>query len=51
MEKNFQSAGARLLTIKGEVGKPPDLKPFATLWKGTESLDATLGVLDSFVRV
>ena len=50
-EKNFQSTGARLLTIEGEVGKPPDLKPIATLWKGTEFLDTTLGILNSYVRV
>ena len=51
VEKNAQSAGARCLTIEGEVGKPPDLKPFATLWKGTESLDTTLGILDSYFGV
>ena len=42
VEKNFYSAGARIFTIEGEVGDPPDLKPFVTLWKGTESLDTTL---------
>ena len=39
------------MTIEGGVGKPPDLKPFATLWKGTESFDTTLGILNSYIRV
>ena len=51
VERNFQSAGARLLTIEGEVGKPPDLKPVATQWKGARSLNTTLRVLDCFVRL
>ena len=51
VEIDFWSAGARRLSNEGEVGKPPDLKPFATLWKGTESLDTTIGILYSFIRV
>ena len=51
VEKNFRYAGARLLTIEGEVGHPLEVKPFSTLWKGVESLDANLGVLNAYVQV
>ena len=51
VKENFQSAGDRFLSTEGEVSKPPYLKSFANLWKGTESLDTTLGIIDSYTRV